>query len=190
MSVKPIVLIFIVLFAATRVDAKPVVKTSYTYYSVSSLSKQGLFTSLNQATPIRLDGRIFHGSTRSNIDWKFWWGSEGGQCWITRVKVFVDVTFTLPKLKDSPMEVYDLWKQWYPNLFLHEKGHRQNALDIARRIEKGIRRLDPRSSCETLERSANRLGKKLIDELIRIDQAYDKRTNHGMKAGASLKSYL
>ena len=182
--------IVFVLFAATSVSAEPVVETRYSYYSVSADSKQGLFTNLNRETPIRLDGKIFHGSTRSNINWKFWWKIKDSRCRITRVKVFVDVTFTLPKLKNSPMEVYDLWRQWYPKLFRHEKGHRNNALVIARRIEKGIRRLNPSPSCKTLEKSANQLGKKLIRELSRIDRAYDERTDHGLKEGAGLKSYL
>lgn len=190
MPAKSSIYIVFVLFAATSVVAEPKVKTRYTYYSVSAFSKQELFANLNRATPIRIGGKIFHGSTQSNISWKFWLKMKNNRCRVNKVRVSVDVNFTLPKLKNSPMEVYAVWKRWYPQLFRHEKGHRNNALIIARRIEKGIRRLDYRPSCKTLEKSANRLGKKLIEELSKIDRAYDKRTNHGLKEGANLKSYL
>ena len=179
-----------ILFLASPVGAEPVVETDYSYYSVSALTKQELPARLDRATPIRIDAKSFYGYTRSNIDWQFWWEMNNHRCRITRVEVFLEVIFTLPKLENSPAEVYQVWNRWYPRLVRHEKGHQNNALGVARRIEKGILGLPPRRSCKALERAGNQLGQKLIEELSRIDESYDRRTNHGATEGAGLQSYL
>jgi predicted secreted Zn-dependent protease len=69
-------------------------------------------------------------------------------------------------------------------LLLHEKGHAQNAIDAARRIDEGIAALGPQSSCVDLGRAANRLGYSLIEAAKQWDIEYDLRTRHGATQGA------
>jgi predicted secreted Zn-dependent protease len=183
-------LLLCAVFATLSIEAEPLLETEYIYYAVSSPSKGELLARLNRATPIRQDGNPFHGYTDSQIDWRFWWQQENGHCSITRVAVLVDVTFTLPRLEDSPAAVRDLWERWYPGLVRHENGHRDNALSVARRIEDGIRALPALPDCSELERRANALGNGLVSELATIDRDYDQRTNYGETEGASIHSHL
>lgn len=178
------------LFFSPSAFTEPVLRTGYDYYPVSSPTSRELPASLNRATPIRQNGAPFHGYTESRIRWRFWWKEENRSCSIVRVEVLVDITFTLPRLEDSPAEVHEVWKRWYPKLVDHENGHRNNALAAARRLEEGIRRLPANPDCRALERRANALGNEVIDELAGIDREYDARTNHGETDGASIQTHL
>ena len=182
--------VLLALVVSHSAGAEPIVDTGYVYYPVRSSSQRELLASLNRATPIRHEGQPFHAYTESRIRWRFWWQEASRSCSIVRVEVLVDVTFTLPRLEDSPAAVHEVWERWYPKLVSHENGHRDNALAIARRLEEGIRGLPGIPDCRALERRANALGNELIDELVRIDREYDARTNHGETEGASIRSHL
>ena len=183
-------MLLLALFAAPSAGAEPSIETGYVYYPVSSPSRRELLARLNRATPIRHNGNPFHGYTDSHIEWRFWWQTVNRRCRINRVEVVVDVTFTLPRLEDSPAQVRDVWERWYPKLVRHENGHRDNALTVARRIEAGIRALPGQPDCRALEQQANALGNRLITELAAVDRDYDKRTNYGETQGASIRSHL
>jgi predicted secreted Zn-dependent protease len=183
-------LLLLALLVVPGVEAEPLLETGYVYYRVSSPSRRELLANLNRATPIRQNGNPFHGFTESQIRWRFWWRTQDRLCTITRVEVFVDVTITLPRLEESPAAVREVWDRWYPNLVLHENGHREIALAAARRIEDGIRGLPGHADCGALEQRANALGNRLIDELAATDRDYDRRTNYGETQGAAIRSHL
>ena len=182
--------LLLALLAAPPGGAEPALETEYVYYRVSAPSRHELLARLNQATPIRYNGNPFHGYTDSRIGWHFWWQAKNRLCSISRVEVFVDVTFTLPRIEDSPAVVREVWGRWYPQLVRHENGHRDNAMAIARRIEDGIRALPAQPDCRRLEQRANALGNRLSAELLTLDREYDRRTNYGETQGASILSHL
>ncbi|MBL1140826.1 MAG: DUF922 domain-containing protein [Proteobacteria bacterium] len=180
----------VIIFLSTTARAELLLDTKYIYYSVSSSSKHGLLDKLNTATPIKQGGDNFHGRTDSKISWYFWWKSTSNKCQINKVKVNLEIIFTMPELENSTNEVREVWKRWYPKLLQHEKGHERNALNIAKKIEKGISQLPVYYNCKMLENAANKLGDDLLDKLHQMDKDYDSLTNHGETEGACLSSHL
>jgi predicted secreted Zn-dependent protease len=69
---------------------------------------------------------------------------------------------------------------------VHEKGHAQNAIDAARKIEAGILALPSEPTCDALRTKANDLGHALmlIKDANQADIDYDRRTQHGATQGA------
>jgi predicted secreted Zn-dependent protease len=183
-------LLLLAFIGVPAVEAEPLLETGYSYYSVTANSGHELPASLNRATPIRYEGKPFHAYTDSRIRWRVWWQTNNQVCSITRVKVFVDIAVTLPRLEDSPAVVREVWGRWYPDLVRHENGHRDNALAVARSLEGAIRALPASIDCRMLEQRANALGNRFIAELAAEDRDYDARTNYGETQGAWIRSHL
>ncbi len=179
-----------IIFFSSVADAEIVAESKYSYYSVSSPSKRQLPRRLDKATPIKIRGKKFHGQAHSHLNWYFWWETKNGSCYITNVKVTVDTTFTLPTLENSNKIVQELWDRWFPYLLRHENGHRDNALRIAKMIEKGIYNLPGQKDCGVLEKNANELANYFIQELEHVDKVYDRKTNHGETEGAWIDSHV
>ena len=183
---------FICLCFANMAKAAPVVNENFKFYPVTVYSAEQLLPELNNASPIREDGMVYHGHSFTNVKWNFWWHQSHGQCRITRVATQVDITYTMPKLmsENHQHRLLSIWNSWYPSLLKHERGHAGLAIDMAQRIEQTIRMLPPSNSCETLENTANKSGRMLLELLNQRHREYDDRTRHGETEGASLLSYL
>jgi predicted secreted Zn-dependent protease len=171
-------------------NATPVVNEKYIYYDVGSTTKKELINALNSASPIRKNGKVFYGHTDSQINWNFWWNESANACQINKVKVTVDITFTLPRLNNTSKDVSSVWNKWYPKLVEHENGHKNYALEIANQVKLAISELPAHVHCESLEIEANNVGHKLMAELKALNKKYDRNTNHGETEGAWLNSYL
>ena len=63
-----IILSLIFTFTA-NVIAEPIIEQDTTYYKVKVSSKDKLLESVNHASPIRENGKVFHGYTRFDIRW-------------------------------------------------------------------------------------------------------------------------
>ena len=103
-----------------------------------------------------------------------------------KVTINLDITFVLPKLKKSNPETERVWNKWYPNLIKHENKHRDLAVRMASRIENAILTMPRKPNCKQLDKQANKIGMRLLDELESQNVEYDKRTNHGESEGAWL----
>lgn len=99
------------------------------YYPVSATSKSKLRLALNAASPIRSNGKVFHGHTKYHINWRFWWNSTKKECRFTRVETTLELTYTMPKLIASTKEVREVWENWYPKLNAHKQKHGQLSKD-------------------------------------------------------------
>ncbi len=166
------------------------VSNKYKYYAIDPRSIDDLLPSLNRASPIQEDGETFHGHTYTHIKWNFRWRSGSNRCWIESVRTEVAVTFTLPQLQNHNVEINVIWNQWYPKLLIHEENHKNNGIQTAENIEQSIQNMHAYSSCDELEMRANEIGYDYIAKLKKLNDNYDKRTNHGESEGASLSTYL
>lgn len=174
----------------SNVQAKNSVSEDYKYYLIKPNSKDDILKSLNKASPIVEDNKIYHGYAYSHIDWDFKWRYNTHRCWISSVNIRLNTTYTLPKVKTQSNDVYDVWRQWYPKLVLHEKGHHNLAVTIAKKIESAIADMPHENTCTILEKKANAIGHAFISELGKLNRDYDRRTNHGETQGAFLSEYL
>ena len=168
--------------------AEPVVSEKVEYYDVTGNTPQEIRQDLNRIGPMGDAGRTrYDATTHWYVRWRYNYARTAQGCSISSVSLTVEVAIKMPRLAPSPNRlatVTSAFEDFSKNLMTHEKGHAQNGIDIARRIEEGIRQLPPESSCERLGEIANALGNSLIKEANRLDIEYDARTQHGRTQGA------
>ena len=177
---------------ANIANTEPIIYTQYKYYEINTGMASQLLSNLNSASPVKQDGKTFHGYTEYLIKWNFYWKTTNGKCQISKVSTKVNLTITLPKMvnKNAENKLKLIWSKWYPALVMHENGHAKLAVKIAREIETSIKRLPAYSNCNDLESLANATGYKLMEKLKRLNKEYDINTNHGETEGAALFLYL
>jgi predicted secreted Zn-dependent protease len=168
--------------------ADPMVTETFDYYDVDGATAQEIRTDLNRRGPI--DGtehRRFDAVTHWQVRWRYTYKDVGGGCGITTVSTNADITYAFPRLlprNSAPAALRQAFAGYLENLLVHEKGHARVGIDIATRIEAGIRRLPAAPTCTALSDAANDLGQSLIKEANRLDIDYDAQTQHGKTQGA------
>lgn len=157
-------------------------------YEVRQQPGMSLLQALNQATPIRENGRPFFGYTDWRVNWQYRYDTRpDGRCGITSVAVKLVVTMTLPVLKESTPEVAAQFASYLPALIEHEEGHRRVGQAAAQQVDAAIAQLPPMASCPLLEAEANRIATELVERATRNDKTYDAATQHGCTQGACLQ---
>ena len=156
-------------------------------YPVRALPGETLRKALNAATPIAVDGQRFHGYTRWNVRWTFrWWREASGRCAITEVTTRLHTEVQLPELQAASPEQQAAFDRYLRALSDHEQGHVQIGRDAAQAIDQGIRQMPAAPDCATLEREANALGHRLLQDHVAREKQYDQSTRHGATQGARL----
>ena len=169
--------------------AEPQVSETINYYDVSGADASEVKASLDRNGPVSpAEGRRHHAYTHWYISWRYQYRQPTGRCAIASVSTDVKVTIDFPRLKTdatTPEALTISFARYVEKLMLHERGHVQNAITFARKIESGIRALGTESNCETLQDVANALGRALIEEAKQADIDYDSATRHGASQGAT-----
>lgn len=185
--VKIVFFASILSFIPLLVKGEPIIKENISYYLVYGKDVNEIRSSLNNNTPIRQDGIAYDGHTDCYFKWNFWWNESNGLCSIDRVKVFVEIQYTLPKLNNPNSLLKRLkneWEAYIKALVKHENGHRDIAVRLASEIENEIVNILPRQSCKQLEIDANQIGYDIIEKANHLNEEYDRETNHGNNQGA------
>lgn len=179
------------LCIALLVAASSVADVSETFdletYEVDQRAGEALLAAINRQSPLRRDGRIFHGYTKWHVRWNFRWDNNvQGRCAITEVKTTLSVVMQLPELDDSTLQGRSEFDGYLPALREHEDGHHRIGAQAARRIDQAIRTLQPMRSCQALEAEANRRGYEILKTAVSEEDDYDVDTRHGCSQGACL----
>ncbi len=174
-------------FAAVPAAAEVVRSLEVKTYDVPYRADLSLRKTIRSASPIPHGGKIFHGFTRWHVNWQLWWNNTSdGRCAIHRTKVSVTGVITLPVLQGAPDDVRQTFDRYVTALRRHEMGHYQFALNAAEQIDRQILALPPQATCTLLESTANGIGRRILDEAIREEIEYDRRTRHGQTEGVTL----
>lgn len=162
---------------------------TYTYYAARNLNpSRSLKMTLNEASPIRENGEVFHGHTKWYVEWRFQWAEKpDGSCKISNVSTNVSASITLPRLDEAPSEQRQLFDNFLSALRLHELGHFNIGKGAATAVHVGILNLPEMLSCKELETAANELGNRILDEHRMQEIQYDESTSHGKTQGAWLE---
>ena len=163
----------------------------YEPYGFSWQPEQSLLHALDAASPIRQDGKIFHGFTQWSVDWRFrWWQEANGECRITSVTTSLDMVIQLPRLQQASSGQSVLqrpeFEAYLAALRQHEHGHADTGRMAAKAIDQAIAALPRHARCAELDAKANETGHRLIAEFNQRDKQYDLATDHGRTQGAYL----
>ena len=179
--------VHLMLMASLPVAAEVSETLTYKTYPVEHKSGASLLQVLDAASPIRDEGKVFHGHTSWQVRWRFHWNKVlNAACALTRVETTVSGEITLPDLVSADPEVRREFSSYVESLRRHELGHFRIARDVAERIDQGIAALPPMASCTALQETANQLGKRLLEEARQEERDYDRATQHGRSEGVWL----
>lgn len=175
------------IFLPATVAAEVVQSLEIKTYSVAHRTDTTLRSAISSASPIRHDGKVFHGHARWHVNWQLWWNvTPDGRCAIHKTLTRVTGVITLPVLVGAPRETQQVFDRYATALRHHEMGHYQFGLDAANHIDHSILALPPQATCTLLERTANRIGRRILDDAVQAERAYDRSTQHGRTQGATL----
>jgi len=159
----------------------------FKYYAAEHRPGSTLLAALNAGSPIRHEGKIFHGYTAWTVRWQFrWWEERDGRCRLTENHTRLAVEITLPKLSTTEVAARTAFNRYLTALQAHEMEHAKIARKAAERIDRGILQLPAMVSCRALEVAANNLGQRLLQEAVAEEKRMDQQTGHGSRQGAIL----
>jgi predicted secreted Zn-dependent protease len=186
------ILILVLAILPLQAYSYPKVDTIENSYTVEANDKGSLLSAINNASPIRESGEVFHAHTDTYVNWNYWWDKRNNYCKLNRVETTVTITYTLPRLssKTKNAEVKRIWNIYYSALIEHEEGHGQIAIDAAQLIERSLRDLPSYSNCDLLSKKANAKAQWILNKFSQKHFDYDNKTNHGKTQGAYLNLYL
>lgn len=158
---------------------------NYSHYTAHVARGQSLMEALNAASPIRQDGRTYHGYTKWLVRWNFRWNENRDRsCSIASVTTSVTSTITLPRIDGGTASQKKEFQRFSAALKEHELGHHNIAKAGAEQVKQAILALPEMTSCKRLERAANDTGNRVVREHNEKDKRYDADTRHGRTQGA------
>ena len=160
----------------------------YRYYEVPMHGGASLRELLNRASPVRVNGGIFHAYTQWNVHWHYQYARQNdGRCGIDSVRTELTATMTLPAPSDPAIARNPVFVSYLAALKRHEQGHYEIGRRAATAIDAGILGLAARDRCDTLGAAADALANARIAEARDIEQRYDRDTGSGRTQGAKLE---
>jgi predicted secreted Zn-dependent protease len=159
----------------------------YAYYDVDARPGLRLAPQITAASPIRENGRKFHGHTKWTVRWKFQWRADrDGYCRVTYTSAVLDAVITLPKLRTASAAQSEIFDRYLAALRVHELGHYDVGTAAAQAIDGELRNLPEMRTCDALEFEGNRVARRTLDRFVEVNRQYDEDTNHGKTQGARL----
>src|SRR5690242_14297916 len=171
-------------FAADPVE----ILQTYAYYNIAASSIPELHAQLTRGGPLDDSGRTHQGFTNSYITWRYPLERDAKGCSTGPVSVQVQVHMQLPRwtrTASAAADVASYWDRLIAALLVHEDGHKQIAVDGARRIAATLSRLPAEASCPAMSAKANTEGQRLLAEIRAAQTRYDQLTDHGRNQRAA-----
>ena len=129
------------------------------------------------------------GRTRQDVETRYRLEPVPAGCRLADLSVRVDLTMDLPAWRPSGTTRRELrarWERMITALTLHEEGHRDNAVRAARELHQRLSELGEAADCDALGKRARRETFRVKLRFQLREQAYDRRTGHGVGQGSVL----
>ncbi|WP_457789027.1 DUF922 domain-containing protein [Pseudomonas sp. PL-6] len=175
------------LLLAAPLHAEVREQLDYRHYDAHLETHASLRQALNSASPIRLGGQTYHGFTRWQVEWRFWWReARDGRCRIERSSTQLQASITLPRLHGGDAQQQQRFARYLAALEEHELGHYRIGQAAAQAIDAALLALPEQADCKTLEQQANARAHATLQRHIEREHRYDRDTGHGETQGAWL----
>lgn len=181
--------VIIIFVSSLIIYSQPGVKSTIEYYEIYGSTLTGLRQEIQKKGP-REGNQRFDAYTTWWINWEFETLTSNNGCSLKKLKVNLVTKIVMPKwvnYESGSLELKRTWDKYYKALLDHENGHKEFGLNAAKEIEQEIKKIRPKRNCAELERDVNRAGDYIIAKYNSIEKEYDRKTNHGINAGAALK---
>jgi predicted secreted Zn-dependent protease len=185
MSMRSFILPGLLALAAMPACAEVHEALDYENYEARAQPGRAVFLALNDASPFRPKGKIFHSATAWYLDWSV--RSEptaDGRCRVGSVLVELHGRMMLPRLLGGTPSQQSRFENYLVHLREHELGHYEIGREAARELEKQFYALKPARNCGDLQAAAREAGARLLPKYEAMGDEYDLQTGHGRTQGA------
>ena len=112
----------------------------YEYDEAVAKPDHSLLASINEASPIRHNGRTYHGYTKWDVQWRFFWKAYRQREVHDhfRVQTTLTATIQLPKLKGGTSSQKKMFEDYSAALKRHEWGHYEIGREAAASIDRKL----------------------------------------------------
>lgn len=183
------ILFVLALLASMPAIGEPLVRQHTSFYYIDGTSATVLAAQLDQIGPVEADAKHYAGKTRWDVQWRLKREQKGTTCSIKEVAIAVDVMQAMPRWRGEDKGAAGLkalWSKFIAALQAHEDGHKAYALKAGKEIETALTAIKPASNCEDLELAANTAAQGILTKYQELNEAYDRKTDHGRNEGATL----
>jgi len=159
----------------------------YDHYDAQAQPGRTLAAAINDASPFRPDGQVYHSATAWYLDWKVRpEPTVDGRCRVGEVRVALHGEMTLPRLVGGTAAQQRRFDAYLARLREHELGHYEIGREAAHELEKEFYALPSASTCADLQSKARDQGARLLPRYEEMGDEYDRQTQHGKTQGAWL----
>lgn len=178
----------LLLLAAPLARAEVHEALDYDHYEAHARPGHAVSEALNDASPFRPAGQVYHSATSWYLDWQVRpEPTTDGRCRVGAVRVELHGEMTLPRLLGASQSQERRFEAYLARLREHELGHYEIGREAARQLEKKFYALAPARSCGELQSAARDEGARLLPKFEAMGDAYDVQTEHGKTQGAWLE---
>jgi len=164
------------------------------YYDIFGATSSELRNEMDRVGPVDGRGRRGTATTWWHVGWVYRVKTTGTEsCELSSFGVGLDVVTTLPRWRPDSRASKELRKQWdefAARVKLHEDGHKQIGEAAAAAIERHVREVNERQSCEGFKAAIDKVAKETLAEYRRKDVQYDQETQHGLTQGAIFPGHV
>ncbi|KAB2849690.1 MAG: DUF922 domain-containing protein [Hyphomicrobiaceae bacterium] len=175
---------------ATGAGAEPKITEKTNFYDLKGTTVEAVRADVRSKGPTGQGGRRFVGLTETFVRYRFWYDGDDETCKVTNVITEVEVTFTMPRWVDrerAPSELQVKWDRFIAALWVHERGHHDIGVAVARDIERTIVDLGRLGKGGPEFRDfIQGLAKVHLDDIQPRHDKYDRETGHGRTQGAGV----
>ncbi len=167
--------------------AAPAVTEKYEYYEVRGDNEEELRCQMTENGCRWDDGKKYDSVTRWSVKWDYDYGRTPDSCAAESFKATVEVNFRYPQWThtDNALKTLaDKWERYMQNLVIHEKGHRDLAVEAAAELTRAVAGLPPAPTCADIDRNVKALCREHMKKLHEDQKSYDAATVHGVRQGA------
>lgn len=169
---------------AQRVDIQERIE----FYGIQGRTPEQLVREMQtKGPPSAFGGPGYFARAEQYFTWDLSFDVDDGVCEIDSYSVNVDMLYTLPKWTDQERgrsRLVKYWEQFEKNVFTHEQGHGDIALEVGVDISKAIAAIGPAETCDELISQAEPSIEAVMKNANARQRSYDKETQHGKTQGA------
>lgn len=151
-SVLPVLALCLV---AQPGGAEPIIKKSYSYFSISGRTGADLERELARRGPELTETGVRHpGATRITLGGSVRYEDTGRRCRVKDAKVELETRLTLPRWKNrkgADRTTALVWDTLSSDIKRHEERHAEIARQWARTLERELEALRPQSGCDKMK---------------------------------------
>lgn len=155
-------------------------------YPVTGATERQIAESLKHGGILFDNGEHFRGAHVWDLSWNYTYNRDSYGCRLVTTNVYVASAIALPRWTAPPRVepgLTEKWRRYEAALRAHELGHRERAVEHAKKLRDVLRKLR-RRDCDTLKAAVDEAGHAHIREIGRIQDEYDRATTHGRTEGA------